>query len=64
MCIRDRPYVLQYRETLARTGYGSIETTVRKRRLNFAGYVTRMSSRRIPKHVMFDELIAGKEQER
>ena len=38
--------------------------TVRKGRLHFAGFVTRLSSRRIPKHVMFGELIAGKGQGR
>ena len=57
-------HVLSYRETLAQTGCESIETTVRKRRLHFAGFVTRMSSRRIPKQVMFGELIAGVGQER
>ena len=37
---------------------------MRKRRLHFAGFVTRMSFRRIPKHVMFGELVAGKGKER
>ena len=41
-------HVLSYRETLAKTGCESVETTVRKRALHFAGFVTRISSRRIP----------------
>ncbi|CAM9683789.1 unnamed protein product, partial [Sphacelaria rigidula] len=55
-------HVLSYRETLAGIGCGSIETTVRKRRLHFADFVTRMSPRRIPKHVMFGEIVATKGQ--
>ncbi|CAM9944771.1 unnamed protein product, partial [Sphacelaria rigidula] len=51
-------------ETLARTGCESIETTVTKRRLHVAGFITRMSPGRIPKHVMFGEIIAVKGQER
>ena len=54
--------VPSYRETLAKTGCESVETTVRKRTLHFAGFVTHISSRRIPN--TFGELIAGKGQER
>ncbi|CAN0074114.1 unnamed protein product [Sphacelaria rigidula] len=57
-------HLLSYRETLARTGCESIETTVRKRRLHIVGFVTCISPGRIPKHVMFGEIIAVKGQER
>ncbi|CAM9780785.1 unnamed protein product, partial [Sphacelaria rigidula] len=57
-------HVLSYRETLARTGCESIETAVRKSRIHFADFVTRTSPGRIPKHVMFGEIIAVKGQER
>ncbi|CAM9684139.1 unnamed protein product, partial [Sphacelaria rigidula] len=57
-------HVLSYRETLARRGCESTETTVRKRRLHFAGFVTRMSPERIPKHVMFGKIIVVKGQKR
>ncbi|CAM9622122.1 unnamed protein product, partial [Sphacelaria rigidula] len=56
-------HVLSYRETLARTGCESIETTVRKRRRHFAGFVTRMSPGLIPKHIIFGEIIAVKGQQ-
>ncbi|CAM9693230.1 unnamed protein product [Sphacelaria rigidula] len=56
--------MLCHTETLVRTRCGSTEATVRKRRLYFAGFVTRMSPGRIPKHVMFSEVIAVRGQER
>ncbi|CAM9292749.1 unnamed protein product, partial [Sphacelaria rigidula] len=56
-------HVLSYREIPARTGCESIEATVRKRRLNFAGFVTRVPPGRIPKHTMFGEIVAVKGQE-
>ena len=59
---RPRPVIP--RDPRKDIGCESIETTVRKRRLHFAGFITRVSSRRIPKQVMFGELIAGKGQER
>ncbi|CAN0028409.1 unnamed protein product, partial [Sphacelaria rigidula] len=49
--------------TLARAGSESIGTTLRKGRLHFAGFVTRISPGRIPKHAMFGEIMAVKGQE-
>ena len=41
------------------TGSGSIEATLRKRRNLFAGFVPRMEDTRLPKCVMFGELVGG-----
>ena len=54
----DRP--LSYAEALLRTGCDeSIEATVRKRRLCFAGFVMRMGDDRLPKLVMLGEMEGG-----
>lgn len=44
-------HVIPYRENLARTGYGSIETTMRRRRILFAGFITRMEKGRLRKNL-------------
>ena len=45
--------VLSYAEALQRTGCESIETTVRTRRLQWAGALIRMDGDRLPNRVMF-----------
>ena len=40
-----------------KTGIESIEATLRRRRILFAGYVARMEDTRLPKCVMFGELV-------
>ena len=48
---------LSYAEALQRTGYESIETTVRTRRLQWAGALIRMDhGRLLPNRVMFGEM--------
>ena len=42
-----------------KTGSKSIETTLRRRRILFAGYVARMEDTRLPKCVMFGEMMRG-----
>eukprot|EP00752_Nemacystus_decipiens_P004811 g4378.t1 len=55
----DRP--LSYAEALLRTGCEeTIEATVRKRRLCFAGFVMRMEDHRLPKRVLLGTLATGK----
>ena len=46
-----------YLETLVKTGSGSIEAILRKRRILFAGSVARMEDTRLPERVMFGELV-------
>ena len=43
-------------DTLIKTGSESIEATIRRRRILFAGFVPRMEETRLPKCVMFGEL--------
>ena len=47
---------LSYAEALQRTGCESIETTVRTRRLQWAGALIRMDGGRLPNWVMFGEM--------
>ena len=42
-----------------KTGSESIETTLRRRRNLFAGFVARMEDTRLPKCVMFGEMVGG-----
>ena len=42
-----------------KTGSESIEATLRKRRIVFAGFVVRMEETRLPKCVVFGELVGG-----
>ena len=43
-----------------KTGSESIEATLRRRRILFAGFVTRIEDTRLPKCVMFRELVGGR----
>ena len=53
----DNP--ISYLDTLIKTGSESIEATLRRRRILFAGFVARMEDARLPKCVMFGELVGG-----
>ena len=53
----DHP--ISYLDTLIKTGSESIEATIRRRRILFAGFVARMEDTRLPKCVMFGELVGG-----
>ena len=46
-------------DTLIKTGRESIEATLLRRRILFAGFVVRMEDTRLPKCVMFGELVGG-----
>ena len=52
-------YTISYLDTLIKTGSESIEATLRRRRILFAGFVARMEDTRLPKCVMFGELVGG-----
>ena len=53
----DHP--ISYLDMLITTGSDSIETTLRRRWILFAGFVARMEDARLPKCVMFGELVGG-----
>ena len=53
----DHP--VSYLDTLIKTGSESIEATLRRRRILFAGFVARMEDTRLPKCVIFGELVGG-----
>ena len=53
-------HTLSYADELAKTDSESIEATVRKRRILFAGFVAGMGGERLPQRVMFGELVEGK----
>ena len=53
----DHP--ISYLDTFIKTGSESIEATLRRRRILFAGFVARMEDTRLPKCVMFGELVGG-----
>ena len=53
----DHP--ISYLETLIKAGSESIEATLRRRRILFAGFVVRLEDTRLPKCVMFGELMGG-----
>ena len=53
----DHP--ISYLDTLLRTGSESIEATSRRRRILFAGFVARMEDTRLPKCVIFGEMVGG-----
>ena len=55
----DHP--ISYLDTLVKTGSESIEAILRKRRILFAGFVAYMEDTRLPKCVMFGELVGGAE---
>ena len=47
-------------DAFAKTAFESIETTGRKRRILFAGFVARMGGKRLPQRVVFGKLVGGK----
>ena len=53
----DHP--ISYLDTLIKTGSESIEATLCRRRILFAGFVARMENTRLPKCVMFGEMVGG-----
>ena len=53
----DHP--ISYLDMLVKTGSESIEATLRRRRILFAGFVARMEDTRLPKCVMFREMVRG-----
>ena len=53
-------HTLSYVDAFAKTASESIETTVRQRRILFAGFVARMGGERMPRRVMFEGLVGGK----
>ena len=46
-------------DTLIKTGTESIEAILRRRRILFAGFVARMENTKLPKCVMFGEMLGG-----
>lgn len=52
---------LSYARALKRVGCQSVEATVRQRRLLFAGAVARQPDGRLPKRLMFGELVGGED---
>ena len=44
---------------LMKAGRESIKVTLRKKRVLFAGFVVHMEDTRLPKYVMFGELMGG-----
>ena len=53
----DHP--ISYLDTLLKTGSESIEATLRRRRILFAGFVAHIEDTRLPKCVMFGEMVGG-----
>ena len=52
-------HLISYLEALVKTRSESIKATLRKRRILFAGAVARTDDTRLPKCVMFGELVGG-----
>ena len=50
---------ISYLDTLVKTGGESIEATFCRRRILFAGFVACMEDKRLPKCVMFGEMVGG-----
>ena len=50
---------ISYLDTLIKTGSESIEATLRRRQILFVRFVVRMEDTRLPKCVMFGELVGG-----
>ena len=50
---------ISYLDTLINTESESIEATLRRRRILFAGFVARIEDTRLPKCVMFGEMVEG-----
>ena len=53
----DHP--ISYLDTLVQTGSESTEAALRRRRILFAGFVARMEDTRLPKCVVFGEMVGG-----
>ena len=53
----DHP--ISYLDTLMKTGSKSIDATIPRRQILFVGFVARMEDTRLPKCVMFGELVGG-----
>ena len=53
----DHP--ISYLDTLIKTGNESIDAILRRRRILFAGFVARIEHTRLPKCVMFGEMVGG-----
>ena len=51
---------ISYLDTLINTKSESIEATLRRRRILFAGFVARMEDTRLPKCVMFGEMVGAR----
>ena len=63
-CIRWRKHncadhPISYLDTFVKTGSESIEATLPRRRILFAGFMARMEDTRLPKCVMFGEMVGG-----
>ena len=52
--------ILSYANAFLRTDSASVETKVRRRRIMFAGFIARMGEERLPRRVMFGEMLEGK----
>ena len=52
-------HLISYLDTLLKTGSESIEATLRRRRILFAEYMARMENTRLPKCVMFGEMVGA-----
>ena len=52
-------HILSYANALLRTDSERVETTVRRRRMLFAGFVARMGEEHLPRRVMFGEMLGG-----
>ena len=50
-----------YANALLRKDFESVETTVRRRRILFAGFVARMGEERLPRMVVFRGMLGGKD---
>ena len=53
-------HIQSHANALLKTDSESVETTVRRRRVLFAGFVAGMGEERLPKRVIFREMVAGK----
>ena len=51
---------LSYANALLRTDSESDDTTVRRRRVLFVGFMARTVEERLPRRVMFGEMLGGK----
>ena len=49
----DGYHILSDADVLAKTGCENVETTVRKRKIFFAGFVARVSNKRVPNRVKY-----------